>query len=44
MFAIDHSNFVECKKAVCLMGFQKKSTKDYIKAVKSAEKILKNYL
>lgn len=44
MFAIDHSNFVECKKAICLMGFQKKSNKDYIKAVKSAEKILKNYI
>ena len=44
MFAIDHSNFAECKQAVCLIGFQKKSTKDYIKAIKTAEKILDNYL
>jgi len=44
MFAIDHLNFAECTKVVCLYGFHKKSTKDYAKAVKQAEKILKNYL
>lgn len=44
MFAIDHSNFAECKKAVCLIGFHKKSTKDYIKAIKTAEKILSSYI
>ena len=44
MFAIDHSNFAECTKAVCLIGFQKKSTKDYRRAIKAAEKILNNYL
>lgn len=44
IFAIDHLNFVECTKAVCLTGFQKKSTKDYIKAIKQAEKILEEYL
>ena len=44
MFAIDHSNFAECTKVVCLNGFQKKSTKDYVKAVKKAEKILNDYL
>lgn len=44
MFAIDHLNFAECTKVVCLHGFQKKSNKDYKKAIKQAEKILKNYL
>ncbi len=44
MFAIDHLNFLERTKAVCLYGFQKKSTKDYNKAVKQAEKILEEYL
>ena len=44
IFAIDHLNFSECTKAVCLYGFQKKSTKDYKKAIKQAEKILEDYL
>lgn len=44
IFAIDHMNFAECTRAVCLCGFQKKSTKDYKKALKQAEKILKEYL
>lgn len=44
IFAIDHLNFAECTKAVCLCGFQKKGTKDYNKAIKQAEKILDNYL
>lgn len=44
IFAIDHLNFAECTKAVCLCGFQKKSTKDYKKAIKLAEKILEEYL
>ena len=44
IFAIDHLNFAECTKAVCLCGFQKESKKDYIKAVKLAEKILEDYL
>jgi len=44
IFSIDHSNFSECTKAVCLNGFQKKSTKDYKKAIKQAEKLLKDYL
>jgi hypothetical protein len=44
IFAIDHLNFIECTKAVCLNGFIKKSNKDYIKAIKEAEKILQEYL
>lgn len=44
IFAIDHLNFAECTKAMCLCGFQKKSTKDYKKAVKQTEKILEEYL
>ena len=44
MFTVDHSNFVECSKVVCLNGFLKKSTKDYTKAIKKAEKLLTEYL
>lgn len=44
MFAIDHLNFAECTKVVCLCGFQKKSNKDYKKAIKQAEKLLSDYL
>jgi uncharacterized protein YihD (DUF1040 family) len=44
IFAIDHLNFTESTKAVCLVGFQKKSTKDYKKAIKRAEKVLEQYL
>jgi len=44
IFAIDHLNFAECTKAVCLCGFQKKGTKDYKMAIKQAETILENYL
>ena len=44
IFAIDHLNFAECTKAVCLCGFKKKGTKDYKKAIKQAEKILEDYL
>jgi hypothetical protein len=44
IFAIDHLNFAQCTKAVCLCGFQKKGTKDYKKAIKQAEKVLTNYL
>jgi hypothetical protein len=44
IFVIDHLNFSECTKAVCLFGFQKKGTKDYKKAIKQAEKILEEYL
>lgn len=44
IFAVDHLNFAECTRAVCLYGFQKKSTKDYKKAIKKAEIILEDYL
>ena len=44
MFAVDHLNFAECTKVICLHGFQKKATKDYKKAIKQSEKILSNYL
>ncbi len=44
IFAIDHLNFTESTKAVCLYGFQKKSTKDYKKAIKKAESLLIEYL
>ena len=44
LFAIDHLNFAECTKVVCLYGFQKKSTKDYQKAIGRAERILEKYI
>ena len=44
IFAIDHLNFSECTQAVCLNGFIKKSNKDYVKAIKEAEKVLEEYL
>lgn len=44
IFAIDHLNFAECTRAVCLCGFQKKSTKDYKKSIKHAELLLEEYL
>ena len=44
LFGIDHLNFSECTQAVCLNGFIKKSNKDYMKAIKEAEKIIKEYL
>ena len=44
IFAIDHLNFSECTKAICLYGFVKKSTKDYKKAIKQSESILSDYL
>ena len=44
MFAIDHLNFAECTEVVCLYGFHKKSNKDYKKAIKQAEKVLRDYL
>jgi len=44
IFAIDHLNFTECTKAICLYGFVKKSTKDYKKSIKQAESVLSDYL
>jgi hypothetical protein len=44
IFAVDHSNFSECTKAICLNGFLKKSKKDYKRAIKQAQNILKEYL
>jgi hypothetical protein len=44
IFAIDHLNFAECTKAICLYGFVKKGTKDYKKAIRQAESILSEYL
>jgi len=44
IFAIDHLNFLECTKAVCLNGFIKKSNKEYLKAIKESERILEEYL
>jgi len=44
IFTVDHLNFNECTQAICLVGFHKKSTKDYKKAIKQAEKLIEKYL
>ena len=44
MFSIDHTNFIECTKVICLNGFIKKSPKDYKKAIRHAEILLQEYL
>ncbi len=41
LFAIDHENIIESTEVVILSGFLKKSTKDYGKEIKKAERILK---
>lgn len=43
MFAVDNDNFQLCTKVILLNGFVKKSTKDYKRALTSAEKILLKY-
>lgn len=43
LFTVNHTNFNECTEVICLNGFLKKSTKDYKKAIKLADKILENY-
>ena len=42
LFSIDHENIIESTQVVILSGFLKKSTKDYGKQIKKAEKILNN--
>jgi hypothetical protein len=43
MFTIDHVNFNESNKVICLNGFIKKSTKDYKKAINQAKKLMSDY-
>ena len=42
IFSVEHSNIIEANKVILLNGFLKKSTKDYAKQIKIAEKILQN--
>jgi hypothetical protein len=44
IITIDHYNFNECEKLVCLNGFVKKSNKDYKKAIMVADVIKNKYL
>lgn len=41
LFSVDHNNIIEATQVVILSGFLKKSTKDYDKQIKKAERILK---
>lgn len=41
MYPVDSDDFNQCSKAICLVGFIKKSTSDYKKALKRADTILK---
>lgn len=42
LFAIDHTNIIECTRIILLNGFIKKSTKDYRKQIEIAQTILNN--
>jgi hypothetical protein len=44
IFTIDHANFIECTRLVCLNGFIKKSSKDYKNAISIATKLKEEYL
>ena len=41
---IDKDNFIECESVLLLNGFMKKSTKDYKKETKKAQRILNDIL
>lgn len=43
IFAVDNDNIILSKKILLLNGFLKKSTKDYSKQIKIAERILKEF-
>ena len=43
LYPVDHENFTSAKKVLCLHGFIKKSTKDYPKAIKRGNELLRNY-
>ena len=43
IFCVDHEDFNQSKRVICLWSFMKKSTKDYNKAIKRAKTILENY-
>ena len=43
LFTVDDDNIILSKKILLLNGFLKKSTKDYNKQIKMAERILKDY-
>lgn len=38
--SLDHEDFNQCSKAVCIHGFIKKATKDYTKEIARAKRIL----
>lgn len=42
LLTVDHQNFSESNHIICLNGFMKKSRKDYRKALRKAEQIVKN--
>lgn len=44
LFAIDKPNLMEAQKVLLLNGFVKKSTKDYKREIKIAQKLLNDYL
>jgi hypothetical protein len=43
VFTIDHENFNQSKKVILLNAFLKRNNKDYVKAIKKADKLLKKY-
>jgi mRNA-degrading endonuclease RelE of RelBE toxin-antitoxin system len=43
IFSVDHEDFNQCTKVICLWPFMKKATKDYSKAINKARTIHENY-
>ena len=44
VFPLDHFNFSECTRAICLHAFIKRTNKDYSKAITQSKKLLDEYL
>ena len=42
LFSVDNDNLINATRVILLNGFMKKSTKDYDKQIKKAERILSN--
>ena len=43
MFTVDNRSFISARKVVLINGFIKKSTKDYVKEINKAERILNKF-
>jgi hypothetical protein len=44
LFAVDHPNIIEATQVILMNGFIKKSSKDYKKQIKIAERIIQEFI